>query len=814
MGKIMNMKKLSLIICLCIFNSTFAAEVLLENLELQNMTTGWGTVRAGKSIMGTPITINGVVYNNGVGTHAVSQAFIKMDSNAVNFSAYVGMDDEVIGGSDGSIRFVVKANGIIKFDSGIMKPGSAAKQISIDLTGCKILSLEVTDAGDNNWSDHADWANAKITYNGQRPQMITSNEAINVLNDLYYTAPANRTNSPGNTTYYVNPNTGNDTADGKSANNAWKTLMPLNKINLKTGDKVKLFPGEYKYSLHLSGSGTEAQPIIVHFAPGNYNFISDIAIRRNYHFSNANDAPYRPKEVALCFENVNNYKIEGSGAVIIINGRMVETVLDHCRNFTVTGLEYRYDRPTVSEFKTVAFGDKWAEIEINKECDYKIENGQLFWVEREGNLIAWQAVQIYDPASGYLYRDWGDHFSNITSAVEISPYRVRLNCSSQPRLKPNVIYQTREWPRYYVGHFIRQSKDVTFKDIKVDFMHGLGFLNEFSENLTYDNVDVIPRKESGRTCSAWCDALHFSGCKGQIRVKDCIFSGVNDDPINVHGTHLRIIAKPADDKIKVRFMHALTYGIEAFRVGDDIEFVRNTTLIAYGTNRVKAVEKLNDYELLLTLENPAPTNIVTNADAIENITWTPDVHISGCTVELDSTRGFLVTSRGKVIIEDCKFIKTSMAAILIANDAGSTANPENSWFESGPVRDVIIRNNKFIKCAEPVIYIEPENVSFAGPVHKNISILNNEFELSKQYDIAVSAKSTQGLTITGNTFKTAEKKSSVNDLIQLNHCENVLIENNRMEPVPILNSSFESPVRSFGGYTQGSYSVGSSPAPG
>lgn len=810
----MIMRKIYLIAVICvIFSNSYAAEVLLENLEIQNITTGWGTVRAGKSIMGTTITIAGQTYNNGIGTHAASQGFVRLDGKAVNFSAKVGMDDEIIGGNDGSIRFVVKANGIIKFDSGIMRPGDAAKQISVDLNDCKILLLEVTDGGDNNWSDHADWADAKITYNDQRPQIVTSNEAINILNDVYYVVPANRTNSPGNTTYFVNPKTGNDTADGKSANNAWKTLSPLNKLNLATGDKVELFPGEYKYSLHLAGSGTTAEPMIVRFAPGDYNFISDTAIRRNYHFSNANDAPYRPKEVALCFENVSNYKIEGQGARIIINGRMVETVLDHCQNFTVTGLEYTYDRPTVSEFKAVAYGDKWVEIEINKQCDYTIENGQLYWVEREGNQIAWQAVQIYDPASGYLYRDWGDHFSNVTSATEISPGRVKLNCSSQPKLKQNVIYQTREWPRYYVGHFIRGSKDIVFKDINVDFMHGLGFLNEFCENLTYENVKVIPRKSSGRTCSAWCDALHFSGCKGQIIVKDCVFSGVNDDPINVHGTHLKIMQKTAADKIRVRFMHALTYGIEAFRAGDDIEFVRNESLKIYASNKVKAVEKLNDYELLLTLENPAPTDIGP-ADVIENITWTPDVHISGCLVELDSTRGFLVTSRGKVIIEDCQFIKTSMAAILIANDAGTTANPENSWYESGPVRDVIIRNNKFIKCAEPVIYIEPENPIYDGPVHKNISILNNEFELSKQYDIAISAKSTQGLTITGNTFKTAEKKSSVNDVIQLNHCESVVIENNRMEPIPIINSSFESPVRSPGGYTQASYSVGSSPAPG
>ncbi|MCK5775880.1 MAG: hypothetical protein KAH25_06885 [Bacteroidales bacterium] len=57
----------------------------------------------------------------------------------------------------------------------------------------------------------------------------------------------------------------------------------------------------------------------------------------------------------------------------------------------------------------------------------------------------------------------------------------------------------------------------------------------------------------------------------------------------------------------------------------------------------------------------------------------------------------------------------------------------NSWYESGYVRDVTIKNNKFIYCGSPVINIHPENSSIeeGNPVHKNISIIGNQFRLKK-----------------------------------------------------------------------------------
>ena len=108
-----------------------------------------------------------------------------------------------------------------------------------------------------------------------------------------------------------------------------------------------------------------------------------------------------------------------------------------------------------------------------------------------------------------------------------------------------------------------------------------------------------------------------------------------------------------------------------------------------------------------------------------------------------------------------------MSAILIADDA-------NSWFESGPARDVIIRGNRFLRCGEPVIAIAPENRAAQPeePVHQNIRIVDNYFDLTGRG--AVAARGVEGLVIEGNRFSAEQLP------VQIASCANVKIAGNKL----------------------------------
>ncbi|CAN5505061.1 hypothetical protein BH09PLA1_BH09PLA1_33340 [soil metagenome] len=142
----------------------------LSNLTPTTATNGWGPYEKDKSNGeagandGKTITLNGVTYAKGLGVHAASELRYTLSGNYNQFLADVGVDDEV--GSGGSVVFQVWDNlGNKLYDSGSMGGLTATKSITLDVTGKQELRLIVTDSGNGNNSDHADWANARLLKN-------------------------------------------------------------------------------------------------------------------------------------------------------------------------------------------------------------------------------------------------------------------------------------------------------------------------------------------------------------------------------------------------------------------------------------------------------------------------------------------------------------------------------------------------------------------------------------------------------------------------------------------------------------------------
>ena len=578
-------------------------------------------------------------------------------------------------------------------------------------------------------------------------------------------APATpaRSTSPGGTTYHIDPVSGDDAHTGLTKDRPWKTFHPANRLTLAPGDHIEVRPGRFDHSLSLTGSGTAEKPVTVRFAAGRYDFDPLHAHREAYQISNTNSDPDTPKAVGLHLKDAKHLRITGPGAVIHARGKMIHVCIDACQHITLDGLSFDYHRPTVSEFTVTATGDDFADLHIHKDSSYAIQGGALVW-QGEGWTESGGLGQELDPATGRVHR-MRDPLAGLRF-TETKPYHLRA--SGRHRLKAGHIYQLRNPFRDCCGAFTRHSRDITWKNVHFRFIHGMGLINQFSENLTFDSIRIAPDPDSGRTTAAWADCIQASGCRGRFVVKNSLFSGAHDDAINIHGTHLRIVESHPDRReVKLRFIHDQTFGFPAFLAGDDVEFARWDSLANYGPNRVAGSVLLDPKTMLLTLENPLPPDIREN-DVMENVTWTPEVGIRGCTVRHIPTRGFLCTTRRPVLIEDNDFHATHMPAILIENDA-------NGWFESGPVRDMLIRNNRFHQCGEPAIHINPRNSVPNNSVHRNIRIENNTFHLRGKS--AIGAKSTSGLRITGNSIHSPQPVGN-NSWLHTTDCSDVTVEAN------------------------------------
>lgn len=139
--------------------------VWLDDLDLTAVTQGNGVAMKNKSVDGKTLTIGGQTFERGVGTHSVSELAIQLDGKATLFTAHVGMDDEILAHKP-SAEFIVIGDGKQLWSSGIMTAGDAAKPCSVSLKGIKMLELIVDEGNDNNYYDHADWADAKIQSTG------------------------------------------------------------------------------------------------------------------------------------------------------------------------------------------------------------------------------------------------------------------------------------------------------------------------------------------------------------------------------------------------------------------------------------------------------------------------------------------------------------------------------------------------------------------------------------------------------------------------------------------------------------------------
>jgi hypothetical protein len=159
---------------------------------------------------------------------------------------------------------------------------------------------------------------------------------------------------------------------------------------------------------------------------------------------------------------------------------------------------------------------------------------------------------------------------------------------------------------------------------------------------------------------------------------------------------------------------------------------------------------------------------------MENHTRMPEVHLDGCICGNNRPRGFLLTTCKTVLVENCTFYNMH-SGVESASDA-------NDWFESGPVTDVTIRNNRFDNSAYAggsAITLTPVVKTGVGKAfHRNILIENNHFRQHEKRFLY--ARFAENLVFRNNTYtldETLPAKSPIGKSgIQLDNCINCIIE--------------------------------------
>lgn len=510
--------------------------------------------------------------------------------------------------------------------------------------------------------------------------------------------------------------------------------------------------------------------------PGVYNISRTAATPKLQHISNTTSPSENPdptKHYGLYLHGIRNVTIAGKGATLLTHGEMTSIAIDSCRNIRVTGVTVDAADPSVAEATVRERTDSTLTLTPSSKTHYRITpDGKLYWVG-EGWSFTGGIAQLYNGVTTLRSASPMDRYQRAETLPDGS-LRFHYRKGAAPRANPGEVYQMRHSFRNEVATFINDSKGVTFDGVTYRFMGNFGMVGQNSKDITLTGMVCAPDPTSGQTCAGFADFVQMSGCRGKIRIQNCRFAGSHDDPINVHGTHLKVVGSNGRE-LKVRYMHHQTYGFPPFNVGDIVALVDEHTLIPRVESRVLNLRRESAHDWVVTLDMD-----FTDADnhlkgvVLENVSQNPDVEITGCEFTLTPTRGILMTTRGKVRIKGNRFDNIPMSAILIADDA-------RSWYESGPVTDVEISGNQFNGCLSPVIYVNPENDRNGGYVHRNIRIVDNVFEptvtgITPRRDnrdnkvelpLLIDARSVDGIVIKGNRMVDPERQIRLRDCVQI-----------------------------------------------
>lgn len=124
----------------------------------------WGIPQINQSVVWTPLTVNGVVYERGIGAHSISRMLYDLGGKAVSVSGLVGADDNNL--YAGKLQFKIIGDKKELWKSGVMQKGDPVKEFNVNLSGIDKVLLLVEECGDGIMYDHADWLNVKFVTRG------------------------------------------------------------------------------------------------------------------------------------------------------------------------------------------------------------------------------------------------------------------------------------------------------------------------------------------------------------------------------------------------------------------------------------------------------------------------------------------------------------------------------------------------------------------------------------------------------------------------------------------------------------------------
>jgi hypothetical protein len=461
------------------------------------------------------------------------------------------------------------------------------------------------------------------------------------------------------------------------------------------------------------------------FPKGKYEFWPDHATEK-YAFISNND--HGLKNVLFDLSNMSNIDIDGQGSEFLFHGYVCPFILENSKNIKIRNLAIDYARTFHSEgIITGAYTDS-LDIAFSGSYPYKVQNERLMFYDEKDIQYPFYHLLEFSTTKRELAYMALDYITGVETmrVKDLGAGVVRIYL---PGIKGNLgntlVFNAKN--RSVPAISILKSQDISINNVTIFHSGGMGVIGQLSKNIMLDGLKATP--SPGRMISLTADPTHFVNCSGNITIQNCLMENQMDDAGNIHNIYARVDKINSPNEVVVKLVHYQQVGIDIFSPGAKIEFATGADLTTYHENIITKVERLNKDYTKLTFQKPIDKSVQTG-HLVGSLDHAPNLLIKNCIVRNNRARGFLLGTRGKVVVENNYFHTWWGALDLYANG--------NDWYEQGGVRDVTIRNNTFDNCNYGLnvgmgVIIDLIQIAKEPPAgkyyHKNVLIENNKFRI-------------------------------------------------------------------------------------
>lgn len=465
----------------------------------------------------------------------------------------------------------------------------------------------------------------------------------------------------------------------------------------------------------IKSSVDEDDEVVVKFKKARYDFYPNDVMQREYYVSNHDQG--QPKVLGICLEQWDNLTLDGKGSEFVFHGQMLPIAIVNSSNVTLKNFSIDFENPHIAQVEVINNDEnEGITFRVEPWVNYRINEDGVFETYGDGWRYQQYTGIAFEKESRHIVYQTSDLWIDTKQVQEVGDRLLHAPNWKDKRLKPGTIVAMRTWNRPAPGIFLCHSNDTYIDNVTVHYAEGMGLLAQRCCDIRLNRFNVCLKENDARYFTTQADATHFSQCKGMICSEHGIYEGMMDDAINVHGIYLKVKERRDDNTLICSYEHNQAWGFAWGDTGDSVCFVKSKTMeMLKDINIIKEIKPYDKETVkgaksfIITFEDELPKEI--NADTsfgIENLSWTPEVIFSHNIVRNNRARGALFSSPLRTVCEDNLFDHTSGTAILLCGDC-------NGWYESGAVRDLLIKNNTFVNAltnmfqfTNAVISIYPE----------------------------------------------------------------------------------------------------------